>query len=132
MREYSYPQACPREFEEELVDVRADGGKQVPFRVVDTPLKVPSRPGLVHDFSFCRSGTLPSPVLMPSSRLSLRQQWFTHVRLLAAHLTADSGPFPTLTTHALNRAQLAVVWAPHLPANPRADSSGLTHADIGI
>jgi hypothetical protein len=28
-----------------------------------------------------------SPVLMPSFRLSMRQQWFTHVRLLAAHLT---------------------------------------------
>ena len=27
------------------------------------------------------------PVLMPSFRLSMRQQWFTHVRLLAAHLT---------------------------------------------
>ena len=28
-----------------------------------------------------------SPVLMPSFRLSMRQQWFTHVRLLVAHLT---------------------------------------------
>ena len=27
------------------------------------------------------------PVLMPSFRLSMRQQWFTHVRLLATHLT---------------------------------------------
>src|SRR6266699_3772947 len=27
------------------------------------------------------------PVLMPSFRLSMRQQWFTRVRLLAAHLT---------------------------------------------
>ncbi len=27
------------------------------------------------------------PVLVPSFRLSMRQQWFTHVRLLAAHLT---------------------------------------------
>ena len=27
------------------------------------------------------------PVLMPSFRLSMRQQWFTHVRLLVAHLT---------------------------------------------
>jgi hypothetical protein len=26
-------------------------------------------------------------VLMPSFRLSMRQQWFTHVRLLATHLT---------------------------------------------
>src|SRR6185437_12186323 len=52
VREYSYPQACPREVEEELLDVRADGGKQVPFRVVDAPLEVPGRPGLmVHGFS---------------------------------------------------------------------------------
>jgi hypothetical protein len=28
-----------------------------------------------------------SPVLMPSFRLSMRQQWFTRVRLLVAHLT---------------------------------------------
>jgi len=28
-----------------------------------------------------------SPVLMPSFRLSMRQQWFTHVRLLVTHLT---------------------------------------------
>jgi hypothetical protein len=27
------------------------------------------------------------PVLMPSFRLSMRQQWFTHVRLLAARPT---------------------------------------------
>jgi hypothetical protein len=27
------------------------------------------------------------PVLMPSFRLSMRQQWFTHVRLLVAYLT---------------------------------------------
>jgi len=27
------------------------------------------------------------PVLMPPFRLSMRQQWFTHVRLLVAHLT---------------------------------------------
>ena len=27
MREHSYSQACLREFEEELLDVRADGGK---------------------------------------------------------------------------------------------------------
>ena len=27
------------------------------------------------------------PVLMPSFRLSMRQQWFTHVRLLVTHLT---------------------------------------------
>jgi hypothetical protein len=41
MREHSRPQACVREVEEELVDVRADGGKQVPFRVVDAPLEFP-------------------------------------------------------------------------------------------
>ena len=32
-------------------------------------------------------GAMRSPVLMPSFRLSMRQQWFTHVRLLVAHLT---------------------------------------------
>jgi hypothetical protein len=32
-------------------------------------------------------GVRRSPVLVPSFRLSMRQQWFTHVRLLAAHLT---------------------------------------------
>ena len=33
------------------------------------------------------SRELRPPVLMPSFRLSMRQQWFTHVRLLVAHLT---------------------------------------------
>jgi hypothetical protein len=28
------------------------------------------------------------PVLMPSFRLSMRQQWFAHVRLLVTHLTS--------------------------------------------
>src|SRR5690348_18324640 len=52
MREHSHPQARLSEVEEELVDVRADGGKQVPLRVVDAPLEIPGRPGLmVHDFS---------------------------------------------------------------------------------
>jgi hypothetical protein len=32
-------------------------------------------------------GTMRLPVLMPSFRLSMRRQWFTHVRLLVAHLT---------------------------------------------
>jgi hypothetical protein len=33
VREYSYAQACPREVEEELLDVRADSGKQLAFRI---------------------------------------------------------------------------------------------------
>ena len=32
-------------------------------------------------------GSGDPPVLMPSFRLSMRQQWFTHVRLLVTHLT---------------------------------------------
>src|SRR6185437_9266990 len=64
VREYSYPQACPREVEEELLDVRADGGKQAPFRVVDAPLEVPGRPGLmVHGFSFCSAAASSGPVV---------------------------------------------------------------------
>src|SRR5512146_1005845 len=52
MREHSYWHACPREFDEELVDVRADGGEQVTLRVLDAPLEIPGRPGLmVHGFS---------------------------------------------------------------------------------
>jgi hypothetical protein len=45
MREHSYAQANLREFEEELLDVRADGGKQVPFRVVNAPVKISRSPG---------------------------------------------------------------------------------------
>ena len=33
------------------------------------------------------SRELGTPALMPSFRLSMRQQWFTHVRLLVTHLT---------------------------------------------
>ena len=34
-----------------------------------------------------------SPVSMPSFRLTMRQQWFTPVRLLAAHLTRSRQAF---------------------------------------
>src|SRR5689334_15159683 len=65
MREHPYPQACPREFDEELLDVRAGGGKQVPFRVADAPLQIPGPPGLiVHDFSFRPAPALPGLAVM--------------------------------------------------------------------
>jgi len=45
-----------------------------------------------------------SRVSMPIWCLSMRQQWFTHVRLLVAHLTRSCRAFPgTLTTTALYR-----------------------------
>jgi len=51
MRQHTHPQACLGEFEEELLDVRADGGKQVLLRVADAPLETPGRMGLmVHGF----------------------------------------------------------------------------------
>src|SRR5215469_8870902 len=51
MREHSYSQASLREVEEELLDVRADGSKQVRFRVVNAPLEIPCRGLMIHDFS---------------------------------------------------------------------------------
>jgi hypothetical protein len=39
------------------------------------------------------------PVLMPSFRLSTRQQWLTHVRLLPAHLTRRQRAFPRTAHH---------------------------------
>src|SRR5207253_639754 len=39
-----------------------------------------------HTRAFVPEALYP-PVLMPSFRLSMRQQWFTHVRLLVTHLT---------------------------------------------
>jgi hypothetical protein len=59
VREHTDPQAGPREFEEGLADIRADGGKQVPFRPADAPLEIPGRPGLmVHGFSLSRLGVM--------------------------------------------------------------------------
>ena len=47
------------------------------------------------------------PVSMPSQSLSMRQQWFTHVRLLVAYLTRSwRAVSATLTTPALNRRSL--------------------------
>ena len=46
------------------------------------PLPEDTPPRRVLSREFCAP-----PVLMSSFRLSMRQQWFTHVRLLVAHLT---------------------------------------------
>jgi hypothetical protein len=47
-------------------------------------------------------GMLPTSVSTSLYSLSMRQQWFTHVRLLVAYLTRYDGPFAsTLTTLAL-------------------------------
>ena len=50
------------------------------------------------------------PVSAPSFYVSMRLQWFIHVRLLVAHLTRFSEPFPqSLPTPALNRHDTAAV-----------------------
>ena len=50
------------------------------------------------------------PVSAPSFYVSMRPQWFIHVRLLVAYLTRCSGPFPqSLPTPALDRHDTAAV-----------------------
>src|SRR6266480_4859692 len=72
MREHSYSQACPREFDEELVD----GRKQIALRVVDAPLEIPGRPGLmVHGFSsldLCRLGLVVMAATLASHARTVR------------------------------------------------------------
>jgi hypothetical protein len=54
----------------------------------------------------------------------MRQRWFTHVRLLVAHLTRSRRAFSaTLTTSGSLPAQLAVVWAPRLHGEPGGPTS---------
>jgi hypothetical protein len=78
-------------------------------------------------------------VLMPSFRLSMRQQWFTHVRLLVTHLTRCQRAFSaTLTTPALITVAepdvvIRAVGRCYLPALsqvrvPRALAEGPEHA----
>ena len=67
------------------------------------------------------------PLLAPSFRLSMRQQWFTHVRLLVAHLTGSRPAFSaTLTTPALNRRSLRWFGIPACTANPEGLPPSLT------
>ena len=62
---------------------------------------------------------VPVRVLMPISCLSMRQQWFTHVRLLVAHLTRSRRAFSeTLTTTALDRRSSRWFGLPACTANP--------------
>ena len=62
---------------------------------------------------------VPVRVLMPISCLSMRQQWFTHVRLLVAHLTRSRRAFSgTLTTAALYRRSSRWFGLPACTANP--------------
>jgi hypothetical protein len=62
--------------------------------------------------------------LVPSFRLSMRQQWFTHVRLLVAHLTRCQRAFSvTLTTPALDRRSLRRFGLPACTANPEGQTS---------
>ena len=52
----------------------------------------------------CPGDQVHSPVSTSSEFVSMRQQWFTHVRLLVAHLTRSCRAFSeTLTTTALDR-----------------------------
>ena len=56
---------------------------------------------------------------MPSLFLTMRQQWFTHVRLLVAHLTRWLRAFPqSLPTPALDRHDTAAVWDLRLYGEP--------------
>ena len=64
------------------------------------------------------------PVLVPLFRLSMRQQWFTHVRLLVAYLTRSRRAFSaTLTTPALDRRSLRWFGLPACTANPEGQTS---------
>ena len=64
-------------------------------------------------------GWTHAPVSMSSLVLSMRQQWFTHVRLLVAHLTRWLRPSPqSLPTPALDRHDTAVVWDLRLHGEP--------------
>ena len=47
----------------------------------------------------CPEDQFPSSVLMPSLFLSMRQQWFTHVRLPVAHLTRSCRAFSRNAHH---------------------------------
>ena len=72
-----------------------------------------------------------SPVLMPSFRLSMRQQWFTHVRLLAAHLTRWQRAFSaTLTTPALNRRSLRWFGLPTCIGEPGGPNLHHRHSTV--
>ena len=63
-------------------------------------------------------------VSMSSFTFSMRQQWFTHVRLLVAHLTRCCGPSPqSLPTPALDRHDTAVVWDLRLHGEPGGPTS---------
>ena len=54
----------------------------------------------------------------------MRPQWFTHVRLLVAHLTRCQRAFPvTLTTPALDRRSLRRFGLPACTANPEGQTS---------
>ena len=47
----------------------------------------------------CPEDLIQSSVLMPSLFFSMRQQWFTHVRLLVAHLTQSRRAFSRNADH---------------------------------
>jgi hypothetical protein len=54
----------------------------------------------------------------------MRQQWFTHVRLLVAHLTRSRRAFSaTLTTPALDRRSLRWFGLPACTAGPEGQTS---------
>src|ERR1700694_3481012 len=56
----------------------------------------------------------------------MRQQWFTHVRLLVAHLTRSCRAFSaTLTTPALDRRSLRWFGLSACTASPKGQSSSL-------
>src|SRR5205807_8083265 len=73
-----------------------------------------------------------SLVLMPSD-ISMRQQWFTHVRLLVAHLTRSRRAFSaTLKTPALDRSPLRWFGLSACTASPKGQPSSLAqHGHAG-
>jgi hypothetical protein len=52
-----------------------------------------------HRACLCPEDEIQSSVLMSSELLSMRQQWFTHVRLLVAHLTRSRRAFSRNAHH---------------------------------
>ena len=67
----------------------------------------------------CPKDEVQSLVLAPSELLSMRLQWFTHVRLLVAHLTRSCRVFSRNAHHDGSLPpQLPVVWTPRLHGEP--------------
>ena len=74
---------------------------------------------------------IQSSVSMPSELLSMRQQWFTHVRLLVPHLTRSRRAFSRDAHHDGSLPpQLPVVWAPRLHGEPGGPNLHHWHSTV--